>query len=70
MCVFSPLDTVGVSKVMSLSSFFVVKQSDYRGDEVNNFSGWEEVNVCSAVSATVTIAAGSQGNTPKTLLIY
>lgn len=62
---FSPLDAVGVSEVMSLSSFFVVKQSDDGCDEVNNLSGWKKVNVCPAVSAAVTITVGSQGNTWK-----
>lgn len=64
--VFSPLDTVGVSEVMSLSSFFIVKQNDDGGDEVDDLSGWKEINVCSAVSAAVTIPAGSQGGTWET----
>lgn len=64
--VFSPLDTVCVSKVMSLSSFFIVKQNDDGGDEVDDLSGWKEINVCSAVSAAVTIPAGSQGGTWET----
>lgn len=59
--VFSPLDAVGVSEVMSLSPLFIVKQNDNGGDEVNNLSGWKEVNIGSAVSATVAIAAEGQG---------
>lgn len=61
--VFSPLDAVGVSEVMSLSPLFIVKQNDNGGDEVNNLSGWKEVNIGSAVSATVAIAAEGQGAT-------
>lgn len=56
---FSPLDAVGVSEVMSLSSLFIVKQNHHRGDEVNNLAGWKEVNIGSAVSATVAIATES-----------
>lgn len=52
---FSPLDTVSMSQVMSLSSFLVVKQNHNRGNEVNDLSSWKEVDICSAVSATVTI---------------
>lgn len=59
--VFSPLDAVGVSEVMSLSPLFVVKQNDNGGDEVNNLSSWKEVNIGSAVSATVAIATEGQG---------
>lgn len=69
MTVFSPLDAVGVSKVMSLSPLFVVKQNDNRGDEVNNLAGWKEVNIGSAVSSTVAIATESQGGTWKHLEI-
>lgn len=61
MIVFSPLDAVGVSEVMSLSPLFIVKQNDNGGDEVNNLSGWKEVNIGSAVSATVAIATEGQG---------
>lgn len=66
MSVCSPLDTVGVSKVMSLSSFFIVKQDNNRGNEVDNLSSWKKINIRSAVSATVTIPAGSQGGTWET----
>ena len=55
LSVFSPLDTISVSEVMSLSSFFIVKQNHNGGDEVNDLSGWKEVDGRSAVSATVTI---------------
>lgn len=41
---------------MPLSPLFVVKQNDDGGDEINNFTGWKEVNIGSAVSATVAIA--------------
>lgn len=64
--VFSPLDTVGVSEVMSLSSFLIVKQGNNGGDEVNDLSGWKKVYIGSAVSATVTVPAGSQGSTWRT----
>lgn len=66
MSVCSPLDTVGVSKVMSLSSFFIVKQDNNRGNKVDNLSSRKKINIRSAVSATVTIPAGSQGGTRET----
>lgn len=50
---------------MSLGPLLVVEQDDDGGDEVNDLAGWEEVNVGSAVPATVTIATGSQGATRK-----
>lgn len=66
MSVCSPLDTVSVSKVMSLSSFFIVKQDNNRGNKVDNLSSWKKINIRSAVSATITIPAGSQGGTWET----
>lgn len=60
---FSPFDALAVSEVMSLSPLLVVKQNHDRRNEVNNLSGWKEVDVCSAVSSPVTVPARSQGNT-------
>lgn len=66
--VFSPLDAVRVSEVMSLSAFFIVEKNHDRCNEVNDLSSWKKVNIGPAVSATVTIPAGgrSQGNHRKT----
>lgn len=54
----SPLDTVSMSEVMALGLFLIVKQDNDGGDEVNDFSSGKEVDVGTAVSATVTIASG------------
>ena len=69
----SPLHAVGVSQVMSLSSLLVVEENDDGGDEVDDLSGGKQVDVGSAVSATVTVPAGGQGSTwgsTEDLLIY
>ena len=69
----SPLDAVRVSQVMPLSSLLVVEQDDDRGDEVHDLSGGKQVDVGSAVSATVTVPAGGQGSTwgsTEDLFIY
>lgn len=67
-----PLDTVGVSEVMSLRPLLKVKQNDDGGDEVDDLSGWKEINVGSAVFASVPVTARvkeTTGHTWRPLLI-
>lgn len=61
-CGVLPLDTISMSQVMSLSSFLIVEQNYNRGNEVKNLASWKEVDISSAVSATITIPVWSQGN--------
>lgn len=52
-----PLDTVGVSEVVPLRPLLKVKQNDNGGDEVDDLSSWKEINVGSAVFASVPVTA-------------
>lgn len=61
-----PLDTVGVSEVMPLRPLLKVKQNDDGGNEVDNLSGWKEINVGSAVFASVPVTARVKETTGHT----
>lgn len=58
-----PLDTVGVSQVVSLRALLVVEEDDHGGDEVDNLPGGQQVDVGPAVFAPVAVPDIRQSRT-------
>lgn len=58
-----PLDTVGVSQVVSLRALLVVEEDDHGGDEVDDLPGGQQVDVGPAVFAPVAVPDVLQSRT-------
>jgi len=55
-CRSLPLDVVGVSDVVALHLLIGVVQHDDGGHKVDNFTGWQLVDITPRITATIAIA--------------
>lgn len=52
---YLPLDIISMSSVVSLKLLIHIIKHNHRGDKVNRFPRWEQVEVWSTVTAPITI---------------
>ena len=50
-----PFDIVRMTQVVPLAMLFHVVQDHYGRDEINDFPGWQQMQITSTVSASVTV---------------